>query len=68
MRSRPIRKLRIAKETLGRLEDSRLRGAAGASTAPISNCVCLTVIDTECYCESQICYTAYFTNCPDCLG
>ena len=64
----PIRKLRIAKETLGRLEGSRLREAAGGDTAPPTQCTCLTLVEGQCNCESQICFTAYFTNCIDCVG
>jgi len=68
MRSRPIRKLRVARETLVRLGGSHLGKVAGGDTTPPSVCTCLTNVETQCWCESQICYTAYFTNCIDCLG
>lgn len=68
MKQRQIRRLKVAKETLGRLEGGRLKGVAGGDTTPPSQCTCLTLVESQCWCESQICFTALFTNCAECNG
>lgn len=68
MKHRPVRKLRIARETLRRLEGVSLQGVAGGATNERSICVCLTNQDSVCVCETETCITLEFTNCNLCVG
>jgi hypothetical protein len=54
MKRRMPRKLTVARETLGRLEEGGLKHAAGAAT---------TNIASICICETDLCITLQYSNC-----
>lgn len=58
MKRRMPRKLTVARETLGRLEEGGLKNAAGAAT---------TNIASVCICETDLCITLKYSNCNTCL-
>jgi hypothetical protein len=60
------RKLKIARETLARLEPSDLGQAAGGATNERSVCVCQTNQDSICICETHICVSLNYTGCALC--
>jgi len=64
MRHRRVRRLKIARETLGRLEADRLQGVAAGATGR----ACPTNQDSVCICETDLCITLAYTNCNLCVG
>jgi hypothetical protein len=58
MKRRMPRKLTVARETLGRLEEGGLKNAAGGAT---------TRIESVCICETDLCISLQYSNCNTCL-
>ena len=57
MKRRMPRKLTVARETLGRLEEGSLKHAAGAATFKCTN------FASVCVCETDLCVTLQYSNC-----
>jgi hypothetical protein len=66
MKKKGTRKLTLSRETLRRLEDSRLREAVGAGTRQNSVCVCATDQESICFCFTDVCASEGYTLCPAC--
>ena len=54
MKKRGLKRLTLAKETLHRLEDKRLPGAAGGT------------VESICWCITQLCVSERYTGCEAC--
>jgi hypothetical protein len=64
MNKRKAKKLHLNRETLGSLEESGLRNAAGAAVVPVSLLKPCTNVISDCICTvwPDVCPTAM--NCP----
>jgi len=65
MKKRSTKKLSLSRETLRRLEETRLHNAAGAGTNQQSVCVCQCPASIS-FCDTDICASEGHTLCPAC--